>query len=173
MTQAATIREQPTVGWRFWVGVIFFALGFICPLFIPLVTASDISTSWKAILSGVLMLGIPELLWIIAVAFMGKEGFNYIKTRIFGFLKQYAPPDRVSKTRYRIGLVMFIVPLFFGWLGPYFTYKISGYETYRFIVNLAGDVVFLLSFFVLGGDFWDKIRALFMHGAKAQLPEQH
>jgi hypothetical protein len=169
MTQAATIREQPKAGWRFWVGVAFFALGFISPLFIPLVTATDLPTGWKTIISAMLMLGVPELLWIIAVAFMGKEGFNYIKTRIFGFLKKYAPPDRVSKTRYRIGLVMFIAPLFFGWLGPYFTYKISGYETHQFTVSLAGDVMFLLSFFVLGGDFWDKIRALFMHGAKAQL----
>ena len=115
------------------------------------------------------MLGVPELLWIIAVSFMGKEGFNYIKTRVFGFLKKLAPHDRVSKTRYRIGLVMFVVPLFFGWLGPYFTHKISAYETHRFTVSLAGDIIFLLSFFVLGGDFWDKIRALFMHGAKSQL----
>ena len=117
------------------------------------------------------MLGVPELLWIIAVAFMGKSGFNYIKGRLFGFLKQFAPSDVVSKTRYRIGLVMFIIPLFFGWLGPYFIYKISSYETNRFLVNLAGDVMFLLSFFVLGGDFWDKIRALFIHGAKAHFPK--
>jgi len=26
----------------------------------------------------------------------------------------------------------------------------------------------ILSFFVLGGDFWDKVRALFLHDAKAQ-----
>lgn len=26
------------------------------------------------------------------------------------------------------------------------------------------DLIFLTSFFILGGDFWDKIRALFVHG---------
>jgi hypothetical protein len=173
MTQTAKIKDQPKIGWRFWVGVGFFALGWISPLFIPLVTATDLPAGWKTIISAMLALGVPELLWIIAVAFMGKEGFNYIKTRVFGFLKKLAPPDRVSKTRYYIGLIMFIAPLLFGWLGPYFTYKIPGYEAHQLIVSLAGDIMFLLSFFVLGGDFWDKIRALFMHGAKAKLPEQH
>jgi hypothetical protein len=30
----------------------------------------------------------------------------------------------------------------------------------------------LISLFVLGGDFWDKLRALFVHGARAVFPEQ-
>jgi len=29
----------------------------------------------------------------------------------------------------------------------------------------------LVSLFVLGGDFWDKLRALFFHGAKAVFPK--
>jgi hypothetical protein len=31
---------------------------------------------------------------------------------------------------------------------------------------IAGDLVFLTSFFVLGGDFWDKFSGLFKHGVK-------
>jgi hypothetical protein len=30
--------------------------------------------------------------------------------------------------------------------------------------------LFVLSFFVLGGEFWDKIRSLFIYRAKAQFP---
>jgi len=29
--------------------------------------------------------------------------------------------------------------------------------------------MFVASLFVLGGDFWDKIRALFLHSARAQV----
>jgi hypothetical protein len=29
------------------------------------------------------------------------------------------------------------------------------------------DLVTLVSLFVLGGDFWDKVRALFLHDARA------
>ncbi len=57
-----------------------------------------------------------------AIAIMGKSGFNLIIERIFSFLKKHGPPDRVSLTRYRIGLVMFVLPIVFGWLGPYTTY---------------------------------------------------
>jgi hypothetical protein len=30
----------------------------------------------------------------------------------------------------------------------------------------GGDLIFLVSLFVLGGDFWDKIRALFVYSDK-------
>ena len=48
---------------------------------------------------------------------------------------------------------------------------IPGYELHRFAVNLTGDVLFISSLFVLGGDFWDKVRALFVYGATAKFPE--
>jgi hypothetical protein len=35
---------------------------------------------------------------------------------------------------------------------------------------VSGDVLMLVSLFVLGGDFWDKLRALFVHGARAVFP---
>jgi hypothetical protein len=99
----------------------------------------------------------------------GKFGYNLIKERIFSFLKKHGPPDRVSLTRYRIGLVMFVLPVLFGWLGPYGAHLIPGYPDHRFVVSLIGDVMFVASLFVLGGDFWDKVRALFIHQARVQI----
>jgi hypothetical protein len=158
-------------GWRFRLGLVFFVLGLVCPVFIPLVTMTDLPTKWKAGISGLLALGIPELLWLVAIAVMGKEGFTYIKSRFFGVFKKVAPPDAVSKTRYRIGLVLFLLPILFGWLVPYAPHLVPGYGTHRFAMNLAGDLILISSLFVLGGDFWDKIRSLFVHKAKAQIPK--
>jgi hypothetical protein len=100
------------------------------------------------------------------------NGYNRIKKRIFSFLKKHGPPDRVSLTRYRIGLVMFVLPILFAWLGPYGAEYIPGYETHRLIVSVSGDAMFIASLFVLGGDFWDKIRALFLHSARVQFSGQ-
>ena len=166
-----TETELDQMRWRLRLGVIVFVIGFLSPLLIPLVTASELPTKWKAVISGCLAVGIPELFSIAAIAIMGKSGFNYIKERFFGFLKKYGPADRVSRTRYRIGLVMFLLPIFFGWLAPYFPHIVPGYETHRFWVNLIGDMMFVSSLFVLGGDFWDKVRALFVYGATAKFPE--
>ena len=114
-----------------------------------------------------LAVGIPEVFTILAIAIMGKSGYNRIKEALFSFLKKHGPPDRVSRIRYRIGLVMFVLPLVFGWLGPYGAHLIPGYEAHRFVVSMIGDGVLIVSIFVLGGDFWDKISSLFVHNAKA------
>jgi len=164
----ATKTDQPKAGWRFRLGLTILVVGWLSPLCIPVITATDLPTRWKTIISGMLAVGIPEMFTIVAIAIMGKSGYNLIKERIFTFLKKHGPPDRVSLTRYRIGLVMFVLPVVFGWLGPYGAQNIPGYETHRIVVSLIGDVMFMASFFVLGGDFWDKVRALFVYDARVQ-----
>jgi hypothetical protein len=144
--------------------------GFLSPLFVPLVTASNLSTGWKATISGLLLVGMPEIFMLIAVAILGKPGFNYLKGRIFAFLKRHAPPDTVSRARYRAGLVMFVLSLLTGWLLPYVSHLIPAYEQSRQAINIIGDLILIASFFIMGGDFWDKVRALFIYGAKAQFP---
>lgn len=168
----ATKTDQPKAGWRFRLGLTTLIVGWLSPLLIPLVTRTALATEWKTIISGLLAVGIPEVFTVAAIAIMGKSGYNLIKERIFSFLKKHGPPDRVSLTRYRVGLVMFVLPVVFGWLGPYGVHRIPGYETHRFVVSVIGDVMFIASFFVLGGDFWDKIRALFIQSAKVQVNGQ-
>jgi hypothetical protein len=38
------------------------------------------------------------------------------------------------------------------------------------VVVLGGDLMFVASFFVLAGEFWDKVRQNFLNGARAILP---
>ena len=165
-----SITSQSQVGWRLRLGLIILVAGFLSPLAIPLVTATELSSKWKALISGGLALGLPEALSIIAIAIMGKSGFNFLKERIFGLIKKYGPPDRVSQARYRIGLIMFVLPVLFGWLVPYAPHLIPGYEAHRLAVNITGDLMLFISLFVLGGDFWDKVRALFVRQARVALP---
>lgn len=163
--------NMPAAGWRLKLGVALFALSILLPVLgVPLVSAMDLSTTVVATVSGVLLAG-AEVLGIAAVAVMGKSGYAYIKNRVFGFLKQYGPPAEVSRTRYTIGLVMFSVPIIFGWLAPYAADLIPGYSGNEFTFAIAGDLLLLTSLFVLGGDFWDKLRALFIGEAKAVFPK--
>ncbi len=159
--------DPPAQGWRFRTGLSLFVLGGISPVFVPLAAAMHISPEWKTIVSGLLVLGIPELLWLAAATIMGKSGFDYLKGKAFGFLRRYAPADVVSPTRYRVGLALFLMPLLWGWLTPYASGMTAVFEPYRFTMAVAGDVMLLTSLFVLGGEFWDKLRALFSHSAKA------
>jgi len=76
----------------------------------------------------------------------------------------------VGKTRHTIGLVMFFMPIAFGFLAPYFSHQLNFIEGNEIIYNIAGDVMIFLSLFVLGGNFWDKLRSLFVRQAKPQFP---
>ena len=162
--------EAELSGWRFRIGIAVLVVGWLCPLLVPVVVATDLPTEWKTVLSGLLMVGIPELFTVASIAILGKAGFNLIKDRVFAFLKRHGSPDVVTRTRYRIGLVMFVVPILFGWFAPYGPAQIRGHEVQNFWVNIVTDLMFMSSFFVLGGEFWDKLRALFVHGARAQYP---
>ena len=168
MAKAARVVETPVAaGWRFKLGVALFALSLLGPLvFIPLIAGMSLSTAMAASISGAILVG-AEVLLVAAAAVMGKSGYAYIKSRAFGFLKQYGPPKEVSRTRYNIGLVVFAIPILFGWLVPYAGPLIPGYQGNEITFAVVGDLLLLVSLFILGGDFWDKLRALFIHNAKA------
>ena len=158
--------------WRYRVGVVVFVIGFAAPVAILLVTRSGLPTAWKTTISGALAVGVPEVAMIVAAAIMGKEGFAELKRRLGRFLRRYGPPQKVGTVRYRVGLAMFVAPLLLGWLGPYFHEHIPWYSTHPMWWNLGGDLMFVASLVVLGGEFWDKLRSLFVHGARAVFPER-
>ena len=154
--------QEMEAGLRLRLGTIIFVVSFCSPLLIPLVTGSNLNTEWKTVLSGLLAFGIPELGAIIAVAIMGKPGFEMIKSRLLARLKHLRPAESVSLARYRIGLVMFCLPLLYGWLEPYVR-SLFIESGLHWSWSLTLDLIFITSFFVLGGEFWGKIRALFLH----------
>ena len=156
---------KPPTG-RLWSGIIILAVGFLSPLLIPVVLATVWSASVKSVISGLLAFGIPELFMLIAVGVMGKEGFNYLKRLLSILLRRYGPPDEVSPTRYTIGLIMFVLPLLVSIIVPYFGYKIAFFEKIEIPIMIILHTMLFLSLFVLGGDFWDKLRGLFLRKAR-------
>ena len=173
MSKHEISSEQVVSSWRLKLGVVLFLLSIALPLLgIPMVAAFGLSTTMTASVSGGLLVG-AEVLGLLAVAVMGKSGFAFIKTRIFGFLKQYGPPKDVSRRRYTIGLVMFFVPVFFGWVSIYVPDFIPGFTSNPLAYAISGDLLLLMSLIVLGGNFWDKIRALFIYDAKIYFREEN
>jgi hypothetical protein len=84
MTNTHNLAEAIPPKGRLALGGGILVVGVVCPLFVPLVTTSALPTEWKAGLSGLLLLGIPELFMLVAVAVLGTPGFDYIKGRVFG-----------------------------------------------------------------------------------------
>jgi hypothetical protein len=164
-TLAAEGASVPPPTGRLILGVGVFALGWIATLAAAsLVTASSLNSS----IAGIVVFVGPKLGVLAAVAIMGKPGFAYVKSKVFGYLK---PPAEVSPARHRVGIVMFGAAILFGFMEPYAgLFLPDATPSLRF--SLGIDLLLLASILVLGGDFWDKIRARFVHEAKAQFPAE-
>lgn len=161
------LEELPAAGWRLKLSIALFALSIILPLGgIPALTLLGLSGTMTATLSGGLLVT-AEFLGIIAVAVAGKSGFGMIKAKVAGIFKQYGPPQKVSRLRYRIGLVMFFGPILFGWASVYAAAYLPGYTSNPLPYAISGDLLLLGGLIVLGGDFWDKLQSLFRHDAEA------
>jgi hypothetical protein len=158
-------KNQPVSQTRLLVGGVVFVAGFLSPLLLPLVTSSDLPGNWKAILSTSLVAGLPEVGMLLAVAVLGKQGFAELKRLIYLKFRRCTEPRAVSLTRYRVGLFMFFTPLLVGWLQPYISHFLPVFNSDQILPFILGDLVFALSFIVLGAGFWDKIRGLFVYHA--------
>jgi hypothetical protein len=153
---------------RFYLGLSCFILSWILPLFGFLVARLGLPLAVKATIIGLLTVGGPEILGILAVVCLGKENLLIIKDKILAALRLIQPAAVVSRRRYRLGLVMFLLPLIPTYTMAYVPQWLPDHSAQRLYVNLAADFLFLTSLFVLGGDFWDKLRALFVYDAQAQ-----
>ena len=81
------ITKTAEVTWRFRLGVILFILGLIFPIFIPLALMIEMSAKWKTAVTGMMAVGIPDLMWIAAAAIVGKEGFKTIRDKFKALLE--------------------------------------------------------------------------------------
>jgi hypothetical protein len=164
MDQAAA---PPPKG-RIVAGVGVFVLGWVVTLaIVPFITASALSAPAHATVSGIVVFVGPKIGVLVAIAILGKPGFDYLKRQVFGFLK---PPAEVGPVRYRVGLVMFVAAMLFGFLERYLGFFVANEIAPEIGTSFSIDVLLLASILVLGGDFWDKLRALFIREAKARFP---
>lgn len=153
--------------------VVWFLAKVLGPIAI---ISTDLSAEAKAMISAVLFFGVAKLCLLAVIFVLGKPGFAFLKAKMFAAFgrafARIAPPKEVGRARYRIGLVMFILPLLIGAVMPYVEKLVPYVDELNRPLDWFWDLVFVASFFVLGGDFWDKLRALFVHGAKVQFPDE-
>ena len=150
---------------RLIVGGTIFVVGHLMPLAIPIVSISSLSESWKTALSGLMFFGIPEFSTLLSVIVLGRAGFNALKTRLFKWAGRTVFPDRVSPSRYYTGLVLFLIPFFIAWVTPYLFEAFPNLIRHQLIVAISGDVSLIVGLILMGGQFWEKLRALLVYDA--------
>ena len=159
--QTSDTAAPPSAGWRFNLGIIIIVFICLFALLIPLAAAMDLPAKTVATITGVVLIG-NKVLLLVAIGVMGKAGYQELKRRMFSKL---APDHMPGPARYRIGLVMFCLPLLTAMMEPYIDRFFPGLRPNSFTAQSLGDAMLIASFFVLGGNFWEKVRALFVRTA--------
>jgi len=154
---------------RLKLGIALLVLGLVMPFGTFLVAGTDWPIAVKTVASGILLLGL-EIMILPAAALMGNENFERIVSWVKGVLKALKPAGSVGRTRYKIGLVLLVVPVLLAWITSYVPSWLPGRSNLRLWINLSLDLIIATSLFVLGGDFWDKLRAMFRYDARAIFP---
>jgi hypothetical protein len=157
---------------RFYSGIALLAFGTISPLFGFLIAKTSLPGATKATIIGFLTVGGPEIFTVLAAAALGKENFERIKSAALSAFKRLKPTARVGKARYTVGLIMFVIPVIPTYVMGYAPQWLPDASPARLYVNLAADLIFVSSLFVLGGDFWDKLTALFVYDARSRFDDE-
>ena len=151
---------------RLYIGIIILVLSLTMPIWgTALVSILGLSPGASTLLIGLSIAGGPDLLLLLAAAVMGKDTLNQILGQIGKWFKRnFKLSENVSKKRYTWGLILFwgsiLIRWAIGFLKPISIAKTGGTD-WGFYILIAFEVVLIISIFVLGADFWEKLGALF------------
>ena len=191
MSDDTHTRANPPPGdgfrssWRFRTGLGLIVLGHLALL---LGLLSPFLGLGGAGLAGALVVG-GELVSLASIVFLGKSGFLAIKNAAFGFVKKgYAGP--VSLARHIAGILLFVtnwltlyVMALYAWVSfegaspespipVVFGMGIQEQGNALLAVFLVGELTFLLSIYVLGADWWERFRNVFVWHRPGPAPVQ-
>lgn len=152
---------------RFYLGVVFFGLAWILPVFGFLVARLPLSLAAKAVFIGLLTVGGPELFGITAVVCLDKENLLRIKD-FFGPVT--APADCQPRESGPLPAGPGHVP---GAADPHLHHGLrppvaSGPLPPAALCQSGRGLHLSGQSPGAGGDFWDKLRGLFVYDARVE-----
>ncbi|MGI9642481.1 MAG: hypothetical protein ACR2N9_06835 [Acidimicrobiia bacterium] len=174
---AATAEDgsQPVAGWRRAVGVTLFVLHLVLPLIaLIVVPILGLPSGTNAILMGASVVGGPDVLLIVAIAILGKDGVSDLMAKFGSVVRRITKWDAVTERRYRIGMWVLLASLvlptaiLFFWSSS--IESIEGEAGWGFWLLLASTFAFIGSVLCMGQPFWLRVQAIVTWDAKILIP---
>lgn len=141
--------------WIHRIAIALLVLAILLPIAALLLPVFGLPSASSNLFVGLLIAGAPEMLCLVGVALLGR-----------GLSKHVAIPARTSRLRYYGGLAYCLLnglPLA---LYAYVPQWMPGGAT-KYIILAVADIGFVLSVLLMGGEFWEKFRRLFIWEGKA------
>ena len=164
--------------WKYRLGLVLFfgafPVFFATPVVIPML---GLSTGESATLIGGILLGV-EVFWFASIPLLGKEGFEAVKKRTFGWLKLSSGP--ISRARHRLGVTLLLGSILLdvflnsvivladvfvepdGDLTPVLLgLNYEQQTTVYIVIQILTTIGVMAGVFMLGGDFWERLKKAF------------
>lgn len=132
------------------------------PLLIPVISILKIGSGSKALLSGAMIFGVPELATLAAVMLLGKGRLLAIKNWVVEKILKLKPQRKSTKLGYYTGLAIMI------FVGPlmnivlfYLPVLSSDWVESKLVIGVICDVTFIVALFIAGEQLWGKVESIF------------
>ncbi len=157
---------HPEKNWKYYLGLSLFGYSFVPILTVELLFFLPLSHAQAASMA-LIYVGSGEVAFFAAIALLGRPFVETLKAKFKAFFirnKPAQPPRPIGKTRHTVGVILFFASFF-----PYpfvvaaliFLHPTGRDLNYLVAALLAGDGIFITSLFVLGGEFWERLKRLF------------
>lgn len=161
-------------GWKFYTGVALFVyscatfgLAALVPFLFPAAIAATLAVA--VVVSG-------EIGFWVSAALLGKPFVEALKAKIKALCArrhEVPAPQPISRTRHSFGLVLFtlsFVTYYVALTIPFLGFPQNSSLTAIIVVAVTGELFFAASLFVLGGEFWGRIKALYQWPGQPAMP---
>ncbi len=154
--------------WKYHLGLGLFIYSFF-PFFVTLaLPLLPLAKSTMAVAATVLIAS-AEVAFYLGVALLGKPFLQALKRRWHVFWSRYrrhemAAPRPVSRRRHALGVALCLVsplPYYGAVAGLVLGYAETGGMPWLVGMLLASEALFVVGLFVLGGEFWERLKKLF------------
>ena len=149
--------------WKYYLGLSLFSYSFLPIMVVAILPFMGLSLAQSGAFA-VVFLASGEITFMIAAALLGKEFLVALKKRFMAVFKRTHVPKTVSRIRHRIGvalLVLSILPYYAVLVDLLFFSHKEAEITFLAWAMVAGEAAFIAGLFLLGGQFWERLKHLF------------
>ena len=169
-----TADKDFTASWRYKAGLALIIVGngiLLLGIIMPVLGAGA-GTVGTMVVGG-------EILSLASIVFLGKQGFKAIKNKAFAFVKS-TYTGTVGPTRHYLGITLFLTSVATLYINVVYLWQffsistdegshpiiwgldLAQQDSLLLTMFVIGEVCFLVSIYVLGGDWWGKFRRIFV-----------
>ena len=151
--------------WKYYLGTTLFVFSWLTFGFAFLAPFLPVSAAVAAVIAAAFIIAGEVTFWASA-ALMGKPFMQFLKAKLLEFLHSRRPAElrRVSKERHYVGLALFLCSFLSYYLAmavPFLDLPRAQMLGAIIVILIVGQATFFISLFVLGGEFWAKLKKLF------------